>query len=913
MKSFGLIIILLVSGQNAYAQWKKSNGPEAGAIRDILEFDGYLFASAGPGGVYVTTDNGLNWVEANNGLPYFPFCYSLTHFGSTLYASISNHGVFKSVNYGQNWIPINQGIEKRTIYSLLVNANDIYGCDSQGGLYYSPDAGQTWEQRNGGFINNQIVRVAFAGSKLLAAVSGNVPGLYTSTDKGRSWSKLAVNATQINNMVVADNAIYVVGGNPTLISRDFGATWTTSLIGTTGFHILTGIYAQGDRVVVGAGDSTLYVSEDEGRNWVVISNLPYPGAVNSLRYTNNRYYIAGQEGFYFSPDNGMTWQARSKGLRNHIISHLLANDSIVVAGTYINGFFISKDQGYSWTEINDGLLLREGYGYLEGIRVMGVGWVNEKLTGGVFTKGIYQSTDFGQTWIQKLNTSGELLSTMLCDTKRIFTVSQSKTSADYFQYTSLDGGNTWARKPTTTFINSGIRDGLLKGDTIIIGNWSNVMISTDFGNTWRTSNFTEPSGTNDMLFLDTWLFVSTYKGIYRTPDLGYTWTKLQDGLPEGETNGLTFHEGKLFAGSTKGVFVSYDSGNYWLPWNKDLGNVETSPGSSFGTFPLTTDSMYVYAGTYGQSVWQRKHDKRIDIPLPDVFICKGEQANLNLPAGSSGIKWTTLSDTTVALSTSTVLTVNPLETADYRVKLKYGQFSTADTVTVFVYPEINVNLGKDTVVCGNQLQLDAGSQAFSITWQDNASNRFYCVSNPGVYSVQVENQFGCKASDDIKVSFAKEPTVDLGEDIVVCNDFYPIKAGWGDYQFLWSTGAQDSVFTPLTSGKYWVTVKNKCGQSTDTITVTQIEDIFFSNVVTANGDGKNDHFYVTTDDQTFSVIQASVTVQIFNRWGEKIYNSNKYQNEWPLGDSHLVSGVYYFAIDIATCPSIKGWIQVLKN
>ena len=70
------------------------------------------------------------------------------------------------------------------------------------------------------------------------------------------------------------------------------------------------------------------------------------------------------------------------------------------------------------------------------------------------------------------------------------------------------------------------------------------------------------------------------------------------------------------------------------------------------------------------------------------------------------------------------------------------------------------------------------------------------------------------------------------------------------------------------------------------ISADEIAD-FIPNVITPNGDGKNQYFEVSEN-------VAGSSLNIFNRWGRLVYSSTEYSNTWDGDD--LPSGVYYYTI-----------------
>jgi gliding motility-associated-like protein len=77
------------------------------------------------------------------------------------------------------------------------------------------------------------------------------------------------------------------------------------------------------------------------------------------------------------------------------------------------------------------------------------------------------------------------------------------------------------------------------------------------------------------------------------------------------------------------------------------------------------------------------------------------------------------------------------------------------------------------------------------------------------------------------------------------------------------------------------------------------------NVVTPNGDGIND--FVHVDGIEF---YPNSKIQIFNRWGQRVYESSDYKNDWS--PTMLEGGTYYCFVEIFEKGKIEGAIQVIK-
>jgi len=65
-------------------------------------------------------------------------------------------------------------------------------------------------------------------------------------------------------------------------------------------------------------------------------------------------------------------------------------------------------------------------------------------------------------------------------------------------------------------------------------------------------------------------------------------------------------------------------------------------------------------------------------------------------------------------------------------------------------PAIPVDLGNDTILCGNMITLSVHVPGGTYVWQDGSKDSIYVVTLPGEYSVVVSYD-GCVNSDSIKI------------------------------------------------------------------------------------------------------------------------------------------------------------------
>ncbi|KAA9340765.1 T9SS type B sorting domain-containing protein [Adhaeribacter soli] len=78
----------------------------------------------------------------------------------------------------------------------------------------------------------------------------------------------------------------------------------------------------------------------------------------------------------------------------------------------------------------------------------------------------------------------------------------------------------------------------------------------------------------------------------------------------------------------------------------------------------------------------------------------------------------------------------------------------------------------------------------------------------------------------------------------------------------------------------------------------------FCNIITPNGDGRNDAFVIGKLN-----LYPEHELAIFNRWGKQVYASRSYQNNWKAEGQ--TSGIYYYYFK-AGGRSWKGWVEVVR-
>ena len=85
-------------------------------------------------------------------------------------------------------------------------------------------------------------------------------------------------------------------------------------------------------------------------------------------------------------------------------------------------------------------------------------------------------------------------------------------------------------------------------------------------------------------------------------------------------------------------------------------------------------------------------------------------------------------------------------------------------------------------------------------------------------------------------------------------------------------------------------------------------EVEVQNIITPNGDKKNDEWII---DEFGELGQASLSVNVYNRWGVNVYTNPNYQNQWMGGD--LPEGTYYYVLIVNEEKPCKGTLTILRE
>jgi gliding motility-associated-like protein len=235
-----------------------------------------------------------------------------------------------------------------------------------------------------------------------------------------------------------------------------------------------------------------------------------------------------------------------------------------------------------------------------------------------------------------------------------------------------------------------------------------------------------------------------------------------------------------------------------------------------------------------------------------------------------------------------------------------------DTVMVRVLNLPTLDLGPDQCNTG-PVTLDAGNPyGFHFNWSTGDTTQTTSAPVTGEYSVTVAEMWGynCGLTDSVHINMYPEPTIDIGLDTSMCsyakihmhvsdangyldNPQYHYTYAWTPYQ----QTSRDIDETCLPADKtvtFGVEVTG-CTTVNDTRNI-DVKNcaLELPNVITpGNKDGKND-FLKITGIENF----PGSTLQVFNRWGKKVFESKDYNDSHAWDGGNEADGVYYYVLTV---------------
>ncbi|HLP16227.1 MAG TPA: T9SS type A sorting domain-containing protein, partial [Bacteroidota bacterium] len=438
------------------------------------------------------------------------------------------------------------------ISSIAADNGNLYAGSYGGGVFVSLDNGDHWTLRNTGLGNLFVHVLAVSGSTVLAGTFGG--GIYKSSNSAASWGAV--------NQGITDSYISAVMIN-------------------------------GSEYFAGSTTGEIYRSTNSGASWTPIDTIAGIPPIYQFYIDGVRIFVATGSGLYLLSKHNETWTAELYGLSSWEITSFTVNNGNLYAGGFsptqkMGGVLVYKAGGVDWYSANQG-----NYTGLNDYHVTSFLLINNVLTAGTRTSGVFQTVNFTPPWTnQSTNLSNLHVNCLASNGSYMYA------GTDDGVYRWSESGGSWTRK--NTGLISAKTNALLvskPGRINAATDGAGMFWSTNQGATWYAhGGITDEENYLTALAYDsTYYYQGTSTGVYRFSASGTGSSSFRGGGTF--VRALHVNGKNIFAATAEGVFLSTNKATDWVPFNTGLGNYYGSVSC------FAQNGNYLFAGTFGYGVY----------------------------------------------------------------------------------------------------------------------------------------------------------------------------------------------------------------------------------------------------------------------------------------------------------------------
>ncbi|MCW3015252.1 MAG: hypothetical protein JWO02_2344 [Solirubrobacterales bacterium] len=358
--------------------------------------------------------------------------YAYDAAGERLFAAVAQGGVWTSTDDGKSWTSIGDNLPTQIVGAVAwtpaaggtlvaLTGDNAFGGNTYGGqgIFWSTDLGKTWKKAKGAPDGAQGFRVVTQDDRPDTLYAATGFGLYRSTNAGRSWTDVVLptgdcagKTTTRKGCFLANVVTDVQVRSADTFGHDGGAVaasvgWRAGRKQNTDGSVQApsnGMYLSG----TGAPGSFSKVPDSAGFTPSARVGRVSLGSAYGPHQNHNYLYAVVQDSELFN-------SGRIEGLDvPPVIDPILGTD-LTATPTYLEGVYVSKDFGRSWTRMAKGeqFLLPTNNSTLAALVVLGFGpgiqsWYNSWIQPDPYSQrnGVPTRLDLGLEEVYESRTVG---------------------------------------------------------------------------------------------------------------------------------------------------------------------------------------------------------------------------------------------------------------------------------------------------------------------------------------------------------------------------------------------------------------------------------------------------------------------------------------------------------------------------
>jgi gliding motility-associated-like protein len=259
-----------------------------------------------------------------------------------------------------------------------------------------------------------------------------------------------------------------------------------------------------------------------------------------------------------------------------------------------------------------------------------------------------------------------------------------------------------------------------------------------------------------------------------------------------------------------------------------------------------------------------------------------------------------------------------------------GTLADKDATDLLIVPSGIDEITTDFTSCrGDSVLFDGKIYGHSYRWNDGSVQASRNLKSPGIYTATIKNVcretlLTVSVSDQLlSINIPQDSlSVELGDSISFDPEYFSTNAIKG---FEWISVNNPDVsckvcptagVTPLRNGAFIITMVDIDGclvSDTVFIRVSKNTDVFTSNIISANGDGYNDVFFIQGKPKAYNIEK----LEIYDRWGSLVFVSQNFLPgvttkcwDGSYNDKPVIAGVYVWR---ATLRFIDGTLEYITG